>query len=422
LTSGSDFNYRPGLDDSRLETFGDSGNVMSLDIQPGDWPAYQGDNARSSTTPGSIPTRVTCQWTFGVPSDGFPSAPVTGGDLVFFGDRNGVVRALRAADGKPQWQAYTGGAVHFPPAIEDGRLFVGSADGRVYALEAATGRPLWTFRAAPTDRWIPVYGKLISTWPVSGGVVVRDGLVYAAAGIAHYDGTHVYALDSATGAVKWYNDTSGTTSEKVNHGVSLQGELYIRDGELRFLGGGVHEEARYDLATGHCLNEPTDLPWSTYHTAFYAYFPDYGKYASLDCPLSDGRSLCYDCTYEGSWHGNLMLLPARPSGARRPAKPISRWGLQRRRGQQTESIWQQQAGRRFNSFIVAENALLAAGHTGPESKDTSFLAAIDLDSGSDRWLEELPGPVVKSGAAVNHQGQIFISLENGQVLAFAAAD
>jgi outer membrane protein assembly factor BamB len=422
LTSGSDFNYQPGLDDSRLEAFADSGTVKPLDIQAGDWPTYQGDNVRSSTTPGSIPARVTHQWSFDVPSDGFPSAPVTVGDLVFFGDRSGVVRALRAADGKPQWQAYTGGAVYFPPAVENGRLFVGSVDGRVYAFEAATGRPLWTFRAAPADRWIPVYGKLISTWPVSGGVVVQDGVVYAAAGIAHYDGTHVYALDSATGAVKWYNDTSGTTSEKVNHGVSLQGELYIRDGELRFLGGGVHEEARYDMATGKCLNEPTDLPWSTYHTAFYAYFPDYGKYASLDCTLSDGRALCYDCTYEGSWHGNLMLLPALPSGARRPAKPISRWGLQRRRGQKPESIWEMRNAPLFSSFIVANNALLAAGHTRADGENSSFLAAIDVDSGVDLWLEKFPGQVVRSGVAVNHQRQIFISLKNGQLLAFTPDD
>ena len=54
--------------------------------------------------------------------------------------------------------------------IADGRLFVGSADGRVYALEAATGRLLWSYRVAPQARWMPVYGKLISTWPVAGGV------------------------------------------------------------------------------------------------------------------------------------------------------------------------------------------------------------------------------------------------------------
>ena len=97
------------------------------------------------------------------------------------------------------------------------------------------------------------YGKLISTWPVAGGVVVHDGVVYAAAGIAHYDGTHVVALDAVTGEVRWYNDSSGRLSAKVGNGISLQGRLSVRGGELCFDGGNVYGTARFDLQTGKCL-------------------------------------------------------------------------------------------------------------------------------------------------------------------------
>jgi outer membrane protein assembly factor BamB len=394
--------------------------VKPLAVQPGDWPTYQGDNARSSTAEVELPRRLAARWDHQVSAGGFPTAPITAGGLVFFGDRNGVVRAVNAADGNLCWQAYTSAAVYLPPAIDDGRLFVGSADGRVYAFEAATGRPLWTFRAAPAERWIPAYGKLISTWPVAGGVVVQDGVVYAAAGIAHYDGTHVYALDAATGQVKWYNDTSGTTSQKADHGISLQGELCIRAGELRFLGGGVHEEGRYDLATGKCRNEPVDSPNSAFHTAYYAYFPDWGKYSPLDASLADGKSLCYDCAYEGSWHSNLGLLPALPSGGQRPSKPLSRWGMQWRRGGGPETVWRQPADRRFNAFLVGKETLLAAGHTGEDATQGSSLWAINLADGTDVWSAGLPGPVVKGGLAINHEGQVFVSLENGQLLAFGA--
>ena len=420
LTSGSDFDYRPGLDDSRLEESA-ADLDQNLDILPGDWPTYQADNRRSAVSDVAIPQKVTRSWNFEVPSRGFPTAPVTAGGLVFFGDRTGTVRALEASSGKLRWQASTGGAICFPPAIAKGRLFVGSADGRVYAFAAATGQPLWTFRAAPAHRWIPVYGQLISTWPVAGGVVVQDDVVYAAAGIAHYDGTHVYALDAVSGAVKWYNDTSGTISEKMNHGVSLQGELSIRDGALRFSGGGVHEEARYDLATGKCLNAPNDAPRSTFHTAFYPYFPEYGKYVCLDHPLADGRLLGYDVTYEGSWTGNLQLLPALPAGTNRPPKPLSRWGVQRRRGEKAKPLWQHAPGWRFNSFAVTDDLLLAAGHTGPDGKESSCLGALRIKDGSTVWVEKLPGPVVKGGTAMNHKGQIFVALENGQVLAFDKA-
>jgi outer membrane protein assembly factor BamB len=421
LTSAKDFDFHPEVDESRLERHSDSTQVQSLNVQAGDWPTYQGDNARSATLEGQLPTKLAQAWKFQLPSKAFPTAPVTAGESVFFGDRQGKIHAVNAANGKLLWQAFTSGPIYFPPAIEDGRLFVGSADGRVHAYEAATGKPLWTFRVAPAERWIPVYGRLISTWPVAGGVVVQDGVVYAAAGIAHYDGTHVVALDASSGAVKWFNDTSGTTSVEVDHGVSLQGSLSIRDGELRFVAGGVHEEARYDLTTGECLNEPFDAPRSLFHTAFYAYFPDYGRYTSLNRPFSDGSSLCYDCTYEGSWHGELMLLPAPPEGQPRPRKPVSRWGTQRQRPRRSQAVWQQ-PGWWFNSFISSDHVLLTAGHNQPDAAESTFLTAVDMKDGSTLWQQQLPGPVVKSGLAVNHAKQVFVSLENGLVLAFRSAD
>jgi outer membrane protein assembly factor BamB len=417
LGPAGDLDLRPGADESRLESADDAGRVKPLEIKPGDWPAYQGDNRRSSVTQTSIPREISQQWTINLPADAFPTAPVTAGGLVFVGDRNGAVHALDAVDGSTKWQAYTGGPVYFPPAVADGRVFVGSADGRVYAFEAATGRALWSFRAAPQERWIPVYGKLISTWPVAGGVAVENGTVFAAAGIAHYDGTHVYALDAATGKVKWYNDSSGAISEKVQSGASLQGALYLDGGEVRFLGGGAYETARYDQATGKCLNPPRDDPTSQFHTSFYAYYPAYGKYVSLDHTLADGRMLTYDVTYEGSWSDALSLLPALPAGAKKSPKPASRWSMHRRRGQGTGSVWQK-PGLRFNGFIVSPDVLVGAGHTDVDAANSSFLAAAKTDDGQVIWSEDLPGPVVKAGTAVNHEGQIIVSLETGQLLCF----
>ena len=157
-------------------------------------------------------------------------------------------------------------------------------------------------------------------------------------------------------------------------------------------------------------------------TASYAYFPDYGKYASLDCTLSDGRALCYDCSYEGSWQSDLMLLPALAPGGRRPPKPLSRWGLQGRRGEKLETVWRHPGQRRYNSFIVGPQLLLTAGHTGTDARAASFLAALRLDTGAEAWREQLPGPVVKGGTAIDQQGRVFVSLENGKILAFAARE
>ena len=411
LAPAREFNFRPEVDDSRLQTA--SAAVASdnaVEVRPGDWPCYRGNNRRTAVAHVAIPrSGVKRQWIFNPPAPCRATAPVTAGRLVFFGDDSGVVRALDA-DGKLRWKAHTGGAVFCSPAVAKGRVFVGSADGRVYAFDAATGQRLWCFRAAPAERWIPVYGKLISTWPVSGGVVVHGGVVYAAAGIAHYDGTYVYALDAATGKPRWCNDTSGTVSAQFNSGVSLQGNLYIRGGELCFSAGNVHDTARYDLATGKCLNQPNQSVRSNFRTAFYAYYPRYGQYVSLNHTLADGRSLNYQASYDGAKHTRLALLaPVAPG-----AKPQRQ--TDRRQGPMRRTLWQEPSGRAFNSFIVSGDVLLAAGTAGPYSSKGAFLAAVDVKDGSDIWRQELPAAVVKGGTAVDHDGRLFVSLENGQVL------
>ena len=221
------FDFHPPAAAPQLAAAGDPSAVASFPVHPGDWPTYLHDSARSGISEARLPRSVARRWAYQTPGKVRPTAPIIAGDMVFVGDDSGAVRGLDAADGSLRWQAHTGGAIFLPPAIWRGRLYAGSADGRVYAYEAATGRLLWSFRAAPADRWMPVYGRLMSTWPVAGGVVAEEGVVYAAAGIAHYDGTYVYALDAVTGRVKWRNDTSGNLSEKVDCGVSLQGPLSL---------------------------------------------------------------------------------------------------------------------------------------------------------------------------------------------------
>ena len=91
---------------------------------------------------------------------------------------------------------------------------------------------------------------------MAGGVVVDKGVVYAAAGIAHYDGTYVYALDAKTGRVKWQNDTSGHLNREARSGVSLQGHMLLTDGKLYIAGGNAVSPAIYDTKDGKCLNDP----------------------------------------------------------------------------------------------------------------------------------------------------------------------
>ncbi len=394
--------------------------VAKLISYDGDWTSYRGGNDRLDTTDNPVASAgVEPAWSVDVCSADLPTAPVVAGGLVFIADRAGAVQAF-TTEGDHVWTAYTGGPVYYAPAVAADRVFVGSADGRVYAFEATSGRRLWSYRVAPQERRIPIFGKLISRWPVAGGVVVQDGAVYAAAGITHYDGTYVVALDAVTGEVKARNDSSGVVSPEVNNGISLQGNLSIVDGELRFLAGGVYETARYDLETLKCLNEPKVQVTSQYRTAFYPYYPTYGKYLSLDYTCEDGCTLSHDASYEGSLFTNLALQAALPPGTPRDEKEAARWARRGQNAPKPENIWQDTANRRFTSFVVSDDRLLVAGHPD-EAPEQAFLAAMTIEDGKDAWLQPLPANAVKGGAAVDGTGRIFVSLENGRLMCFKPA-
>ncbi|MGI9473302.1 MAG: PQQ-binding-like beta-propeller repeat protein [Rubripirellula sp.] len=388
--------------------------VPPLKTHPDDWSVFRANNSRNDITPVTIPGDVALSWTAKASKGVLPTAPVTAGGMVFVADRSGAIRAFDH-EGQPAWTTYTAGPIFYPPTIVNDRLYVGSADGRVYAFAALDGRFLWSHRVGPTDYWITVYDRLHSAWPVSGGIVVHEGVVYAAAGIAHYDGTHVVALDAIDGHVKASNRNSGTLEQEVNNGISVQGNLSIVDDELRFLAGGVYETARYDLQSLRCLNTPKAQVNSQFRTAFYAYYPDYGKYVSLDYQCGDGCSLSHDASYEGSQFVNLARHPATPPGTPKPVKEAARWV--RRGGKVPATVWTDKANRRFTGFAVNDQRLLATGHPDTQP-NKSFLVSMDTTDGTDQWIAPLPANAVKGGIAMDHASRIYVTLEDGTLLCF----
>ncbi len=407
----------------QLERWADPAAALAtLAIVPDDWPAYQRDSWRSSYTTARVPAAVRPLWSRHLVATALPTAPVVAGGLTFVGDRTGTVRALDE-QGEIRWTTHVGGAVCFPPTVAENRLFVGSADGRVYALEAASGRLLWSYRVAPEARWIPVYGQLMSTWPVAGGVVVDDGVVYAAAGISHFDGTYVVALDAATGQVRWQNDDSGTLAPEVNCGISLQGELLVRGDELQFLGGGAYQFARYDRRTGKSLNEPRADLGSRFETAFYAYYPMYGKYAALFHTWQNGRTLTYFGSYDGSSPTVLALLepadPGKPAPDRKGNAGQAAGAAPQR--PERKPVWQTPQPRLYTAFVITPEVLLAGGRN-PDAGNEPTLWALRLSDGAPLWQRTLPALPVKAGLALDPQQRIVATLESGEILCLAAGD
>jgi outer membrane protein assembly factor BamB len=416
----------------RLETAAGSATVgQAGEESSADWPVFRANNTATPVTEVTLPTANRRLWQYTPATPTTVTAPTAAGGLVFVGAWDGTVRALDATTGRPQWTAYTGGSVRLPPTIAKGRAYVGSGDGWVYAFEARTGRLLWRFRAAPVERRIPVYGQLMSTWPAASGVLVQDGVAYVAAGIVNYDGTHVYALDAATGRLKWQNNTSGHLDAEARTGVSVQGHMVLADGKLFLAGGNAVSPAVYDVQNGKCLNDPqllrrthnSNVPasesprgWELYHVAnrvlvsgkpYYSH-PQYPVY---DASVLNKALIASVGDRDVAWVNNATLRCFTRVQENREERLAAAW----RRGEipGLKPLWET-ACKDSAAVALAQNAVVIA-----QPKE---LVARELQQGQVLWTQPLPAPPAPWGLAVDRNGRVLIALENGQVLCFGPSE
>ena len=438
LGPAGNFDFTPAATETeRLEKgSGDIDKVAELPESPNDWPTFRADNTASATTKAIIPDKSELLWqvasrTTPAPGTPPPTAPVASGGSVFVGGPDGIVRALDAATGKLRWKAYTGGAVRIAPTISKGRALVGSSDGWVYAFEAATGRLLWRFRAAPAQRRIPVYGLLLSTWPAASGVLVENGVAYVSAGIVNYDGTYVYALDAANGQIKWQNNTSGHLDHQARTGVSVQGHQILYDGKLYLASGTSISPAVYDVQDGKCLNDPSPLAqcvsrsprgWELYVLGnqvvacgkpFYAH-PKYDVFddtifSKVFLTSSSGRDIVW-VSNQGSSKVLCFNKIDRELLSKKMADAQNRFRVDwRKLGIQDKPVWSQDY-KDSVALAVCSNAVVVAGK--------SEVVTLNLEDGKVLWSQPLPSPAVTWGVAVDRDGRVIVTLEDGQVLCF----
>lgn len=122
------------------------------------------------------------------------SGPQPTSDVVYFGTSCGGVFALRPSDGHILWQRSVGPAF-VAPTLAGGTLYVGvsmgttAPGGGMTALRAADGKVLWTYTDSSAGLSRPV---------------VRGDTVYASD-----DNASVFALDTASGKLRWANVRRG---------------------------------------------------------------------------------------------------------------------------------------------------------------------------------------------------------------------
>jgi len=187
---------------NRLEKGPAFGAAAGPAASPADWPTYRHDAVRSGVSRNKVGTSVSPQWE--IKLTGRPSAPVIVAGTLFVADVDAhQMCAFDARTGKPLWKFSAGSRIDSPPAYADGFVYFGSRDGAVYSLRASDGALAWRFTPLPS-RVICAYEQLESAWPVNGTVLLKDGLVYFAAGRNSFldGGIFVYALDMKTGEVR----------------------------------------------------------------------------------------------------------------------------------------------------------------------------------------------------------------------------
>jgi outer membrane protein assembly factor BamB len=384
---------------------GDIEKVAQLPLTADDWPAYRRDNARSVVTNHTTPAKMKQRWEWKPPASLIPSAPVTAGNLVIHAGTDGAIRALDAESGKLKWTAYTGGPMKYPPAVWNHRVYAGSGDGWVYCLEAATGRQLWRFRAAPVERTIPLYGTLSSTWPVGSGVLVEDGVVYGAAGISNFDGTHVHALDAITGKIRWQNHKSGHDgSDMPGNSVSVQGPLLLHNRSIWMAGGNRPSVASYVLADGKFTAAGSGRGKDLFVRA--------GQVRASGFPLhwrpEDDH---FVSPMELETPAGVLALNTTSVGLLSPAKP----------GQKPEAAWTHKTFQEIAAVAVTKNAVLVTGlDREPKNplKSQAALCAVSLKDGQPLWKVSLPASPTAWGLAVDRSGRIVVTLLDGRVLCY----
>lgn len=199
-------------------------STKPISLSPGqEWPTYRHDSGRSGRSPVAVPPDLAIAWKVDLGSK--PTSPVVAeGKLIAACVDDYSVHAWDAKDGKALWSYTAGGRIDSPPTVHKGTAIFGCRDGRVYCVRLADGQLVWRFQAAPQDRQVGAFGRLESTWPVHGSVLVRNDIAYFAAGRSSFldGGIYVYGVDARTGEPRFETRLSGpdpqAESSKVTSG------------------------------------------------------------------------------------------------------------------------------------------------------------------------------------------------------------
>jgi outer membrane protein assembly factor BamB len=421
-----------------------------------DWPTYRADAARSGRASAGVSGKLDTKWQVDLAAPITSPVSADGVVLVATVDDH-TVHALDAETGERRWTFTAGGRIDSPPTIEQGTVLFGSADGYVYCLTLDDGALRWRFLAAPADRRLMSFGQLESVWPVTGSVLVQDGIVYCTAGRSSYldGGMTLWRLDAETGKpigsmrLDSRDPETGRQPEEEMADTEMPGalpdvlasdgeNLYLRDMRMDLEGNSLPHDVPHMYSSAGLLDDH----W--WHRTYWIYgFKTYGRasgWAVLASNVPSGRLLVLDdktvfgfgrqkVNSLGMADGKLhlfradkeVIIPDRGKRLKNNNVDLAANFVPSR----VKYHWSKEVPLVARAIVLTENALFVAGpemDPGKEAEEPDFgepgpavLTAFDPKDGEQVAEYSLDSQPVLDGM-IAAGGCLFVSLVDGRVV------
>ncbi|MEM6992814.1 MAG: PQQ-binding-like beta-propeller repeat protein [Myxococcota bacterium] len=198
---------------------------------------------------------------------GVTSTPAVVDDVVYFGEWDGEVHALEAADGSVVWTANVGAQVNDSPLVEEARVYVGDAEGFVHALDRGTGEIQWSVELDAHT----AAGIYSSPVLADGVLVIGVSSVELATALDDYTFRgSIVGLNPDTGEELWRFYTADNTPSS-GAGASIWSSAAVDEarGWIYIGSGNAYEEPAGPLSDSVIALEAAtgELQWSTQFTA-----------------------------------------------------------------------------------------------------------------------------------------------------------
>jgi outer membrane protein assembly factor BamB len=351
---------------------------------PEDW-AMEGNNpSRSRSTDAQLALPLSQQREVKLTADTGDGSPLTIARGTMLVESEHLLRAFDMRNGTQRWSFPLRG-IYVSPAVAGKYVFIRSESdnkGQMLALDIDTGKTLWAFTPKRLSSKSNSYfgGHLTSP-------VVVDGTVFVGAG------KEVYALNAASGAVRWefaakdYISSSATAAD---------GRIYISDFTALYA---------IDQKTGAQV-------WSHPTTMTFYFAPVIGGQTAL---IASGTQLIALDTASGQprWTSNLPggdVIPSAVQGSRAFVKSTSTlYALDLASGKQ---LWQVHDPNYISLPAVAGDQVFVINGMGAGTS----LSALDAGTGRNTWT--LPVKSLATTAPVIAGQSLYVRTTDGRVLGF----